>query len=166
MPWTDQVGELLQQFAGGAQGGDPHAAFDEVARHAPQGDLAGAIAGAFQSNQTPPIGRIVSQVFGSAGGAQKAGILNTLIAAIGPGVLQQVLQRFNLGDFAGAVGGGRVSEAEASQVPPEAAGAIAEHAQQANPNIVNELGGLLAGNPDLLKSLGGGALSAVMSRLG
>jgi hypothetical protein len=162
----DQIGGVLQQYAGGAAGANADADFDAVAQHAPHGDMASAIAGALQSNETPPIAQIVSQVFGSASGAQKAGILNTLLSAAGPAIIQQVLQRFNLGNLAGMLGNGQVDPQQAEQFPAEAVGQIAEQAHQENPNIMNELSGFLSGNPALLKSLGGPALSAVMSRLG
>jgi hypothetical protein len=161
----NQVGGLLSKYAGGATGSE-NEDFDQVAQHAPKDMLTSGIAAALKSDGTPPLGQAISQVFANSSGDQKAGILNTIIAAVGPGLIQQVLQSLNLGSLAGMLGGGNVSPQQAEQVPPHAVEQIAEQAQAQNPGIVDQLSGYLAGNPGLMKSLGGGALSAVMSRMG
>jgi len=168
MSFMDQIGGLVGKYTGG-QGGnhaDAENDFDQVAQNAPRDMLSGGIANALRSDETPGIGQIVSQVFGRASGDQKAGILNAIMSAAGPAIVKQVLDQVGLGNLAGMFGGGRVSPREAEQVPPDAAGQIAERAQQENPNVVDHLSGFLSGNPGLMKSLGGGALGAVMSRMG
>lgn len=165
MAWTDMVSSVLQHYTGEAPGGNPESDFETVAQHAPRGNLEKAILDAFQSDHTPDIGTIVSKVFGAAGGEQKAGILNTLLSAAGPAIIQQVLRHMNLGSLADMFSGGQVSAEQAQQVPPDAAGKIAQRAEEVNPDLSNALSGFLSQNPALLKSLGGGALSAVMARV-
>ena len=57
-------------------------------QQAPQEGLAAALTHAFQSDQTPPFGQMISGLFGQTSNEQKAGILNQLIASVGPQVLQ------------------------------------------------------------------------------
>lgn len=170
MAWTDMVGDVLKQYAGGAPGGNAEADFDSVAQHAPQDNMQKAIldmmqGGATQGASKQDIGSIVSRVFGAAGGEQKAGILNTLLSAVGPTIIQQVLRHMNLGSLAESFSGGQVTAEQAQQVPPEAAGQMAQKAKEQDPNTMNALSGFLSGNPGLLKSLGGGALSSIMTRI-
>lgn len=165
MAWTDLVADVLKQYGGDASGGDADADFDRVAQHAPQGNMEQAILGALHSDSTPDIGSIVSKLFASAGGEQKADILNTLLTTVGPAIMQEVLRHLNLQDMAGMFASGPVSAAQAEQVPPAVAGRLAYHAHEQNPAVMSALSGFLSSNPALLKSLGGGALSAVMNQL-
>lgn len=166
MSWMNQIGDLASKYAEGALSGDAENDFDQVARDAPKDKLTGGIAAALRSDQTPPLGQLVSQVFGQASGDQKAGILNTLMGAIGPALLPQILNQVGLGNLAGLLGGGNISPQQVEQVPADAVGRMAERAQEENPNVIESLSGFLSGNPGLMKSLGGGALGAIMSRLG
>lgn len=50
-----------------------------------------------------------------------------------------------------------MTPAQADQVAPDTIEQLAEHATQADPNVLDQLGGFLAGHPELLQSvLGGG----------
>ena len=53
--------------------------------------LAEGLAHAFKSDQTPPFEQMVSGLFGQSNPDQKAGLLNQLLAALGPGGVAQVL---------------------------------------------------------------------------
>lgn len=165
MNWMDQVGGLLQQYAGGTAGGSVHDDYDQVARSAPPDVLAQGIAGALRSNQTPPLAQMAMQMFGQGNGNQRADLLNTIIAAVGPALVSQVLSGQGQGPLAGLLGGGRVTPEIANQIPPQAVGQLAAQAEQSQPGVFDQLGGMLSGQPDMLKSLGGPALGAVLSRL-
>ncbi|MEJ7711337.1 MAG: hypothetical protein WKF84_16110 [Pyrinomonadaceae bacterium] len=51
------------------------------------------LAEAFRSDQTPPFGNMLGQLFGQSNGPQRASILNTLISLAGPALLSQVLNQ-------------------------------------------------------------------------
>jgi hypothetical protein len=169
MSWMDQIGGLLQQYVGAnAQQAPPdvHDDFSQVAQAAPPEELGQGIAAAFGSDQTPPFGQMVSHLFSQSNGNQQAGLLNTLIGAAGPGLVSQVLSNGGLSNLAGLLqGGGGVTPEQAQQVSPQVVGEIAAQAQNQDPSILNTVGGFFAQHPDLVRSLGGPALSTALSFL-
>jgi hypothetical protein len=103
MTWTDQLGGLLKQYtSGGAAAGtqpapDVHAHFDEVAQAAPSSAIAEGLAAACKSDAAPAFGQMLSTLFTSSSGDQKAGMLNQLLSSINPDTLKQVLGGAGLG---------------------------------------------------------------------
>lgn len=161
MSLLDNLGGLLQgALSGNASESDVHAAYDKVTQAAPSGDLAGALAHVFNSDQTPPFEQMLGGLFNQSNGDQKASILNRLIAAAGPAVLSSIAG----GSLANMVGGG-VTPEQAEQVSPDTVQVLAQHAAQNDPSIVDQTAGVYAQHPSLLKSLGAGALSMLMARL-
>ncbi|HYY43027.1 MAG TPA: hypothetical protein VE775_09865 [Pyrinomonadaceae bacterium] len=170
MSWMDQIGGLLQQYTGAAQGQAPnevHDHFDQVAQTAPPSVLANGLAAAFRSDQTPAFGQMLGQMFGQSNNQQRAGILNTLVGALGPTVVSQVLQRQGASGLAGLLGGGQahVSPDAAAQVSPEAVAELAAHAEQKDPSIIDTVSNFYAEHPTLVKGLGAAALGIAMSRI-
>jgi hypothetical protein len=165
MSWLEQLGGLLRQYTGGANQPPPdvHDHFDQVAQNAPAGALAGGIASAFRSDQTPPFPQMVGQLFGQSNSAQQAGLLNTLLQSAGPGVLQQVLGGGGLAGLLG--GGGQVTPQQAAQIPPQAVQQIAAQAASQNPSVVDTVSNFYAQHPTLVKSLGAAAAAAVLGGL-
>ena len=99
MSWMDQISTVLQNYAqgtgtsGAPNDGDVTNHFNQVAQAAPTNDLASGIASMFRSNQTPPFGQLVSQLFGNSNPSQRANLLNTLLASgAGAGMLSQIAQ--------------------------------------------------------------------------
>jgi hypothetical protein len=155
---------LLQRYAGGGTAGNTNVEqdFDHVSQNASQEHLAGGIANAFRSDQTPPFPQLISQLFSNSNGQQQAGILSRLISAAGPAAASSGA----LGSLLGSLGGGgQVTPEQAQQVPPSAVHELAAQAQQNNPSIVDEAGGFYAQHPTLVKALGAGALALVMSHM-
>lgn len=159
MGWLDQIGGMLQQYAGGnAQTGNVEQDYQQVAQHAPPSALAPGISDAFRSDKTPPFGDMVSSMFGQSNGDQRAGILNQLIQAVGPGALAGgLLSRLG--------GGGTVTPEQAQQVSPSDVAVLAEHAQKQDPSIIDRAGEFYAQHPQLVQGLGVGALAMIMSRM-
>src|ERR1700756_3953975 len=90
MAWTDALQDLLQRYAG--QGGgtaaapaDPHGDFQQVAKAAPPGVVAGGLSQAFRSDQTPPFPQMLATLFGQSDPNQRAGLLNRLRNSLDPG---------------------------------------------------------------------------------
>lgn len=170
MSWINQLGEMFQQYTGTAVGRAPssvHDDFDQFAQVAPTGALADGLASAFRSDQTPPFGNMVGQLFGHSNGQQRAGILNTLISTLGPTIVAQLLARRGASGLAGLLGSGRnhVTPEEAEQVPTEAVEDIAAHAEKHDPSIIETLSGFYAEHPTLVKTLGGAALAIALSSI-
>ena len=159
--------DILQQYvdkAGSAPvvGSTDH--FDEVARSAPPQVLQDGVADAFRSDQTPPFGQMVGQLFGQSNPQQQAGVLNQLLGALGPGVLSGIGGGL-LGRMLGASGASQpqVTPDQASQLTPEQVQQIATHAEQQNPGIIDQIGGFYAQHPQLVKTLGTAALTIALA---
>jgi hypothetical protein len=165
------LGTLLQQYASSHPANPDQAEndFAQVAQNAPHADLAQGVTEALRSDQTPPFSQMVGQLFNNGDSGQRAGMLNQLISAIGPGVLSSIA-----GGALGSLFGGQASNAAAApRVTPEQASAvtqdqvqqIAEKAQQANPGIIDRMGEFYAQHPELVKGLGGAALAIALGRM-
>ncbi|MFC5462524.1 hypothetical protein [Massilia niabensis] len=103
------LGNLLQQYMGGAQGANhtrAEADFDRVAQEAPREQLAQGVTQALRSDQTPPFPQMVGQMFGQSNPNQQAGMLNQLIAAAGPSLIGMLAGRGGAGGLGGLGGGG------------------------------------------------------------
>ncbi|HEX8652851.1 MAG TPA: hypothetical protein VF708_18695 [Pyrinomonadaceae bacterium] len=171
MDWMNQLSGLLEQYNGAQPSQAPdtvHDDFDQLAQTAPQSALAEGLAAAFRSDQTPAFGQMVAQLFANAGGQQRASILNTLISALGPTLLSQLLSR-------GGVGGGlsdllrggqrEVTPDQAEQISPDAVAQIAEQAEQKDPSIIDRVSDFYSAHPTLVKSLGAAALTIALAQI-
>jgi len=168
----NQIGGLLQQYNGAQAGEVPdtvHDDFDQFARTAPQSAVAEGLSAAFRSDQTPPFGQMLGQLFGQSNGQQRAGILNTLISALGPTVMSQILSRGGGGasGLAGILGGGQqeVTAEQAAQVSPEVLQQVAHEAEQKDPSVIDTISNVYAQHPTLIKTLGGAALTIALAKI-
>ena len=109
MTWTDQIGNLLKQYTSGgaaaAPAPDVHAHFDQVAEAAPSSALAEGLSAAFKSDQTPAFGQMLSTMFNSSSGEQKAGIINQIMSSVPPGTLTSLLSGAGLASILGGGAG-------------------------------------------------------------
>jgi hypothetical protein len=76
--------DILQQAVSGA---NPDAHFDQVAKQASTDELGAGLAAAMRSDQTPAFGNMVGQMFGQSSSTQQAGVLNQILATLGPAAL-------------------------------------------------------------------------------
>ena len=168
MSWIDQLGGVLEQYTGAATAQAPgtvHQDFDQVAQTAPHSAIADGLAEAFRSDQTPAFGQMAAQLFSQSNGDQRAGILNTLISAVGPSVIGSALSGRGSSILSGLMGGGEITPEQAQQLPPEDVQRIASAAEKHDPSIIDQFGGFYAQHPALVKTLGGAALAVVLSRI-
>ena len=153
--------DTLSQVIAGGSVSDQH--YDQMAQNAPPGALGSAIAGAFRSDQTPAIGDMVSQMFQNSNGQQQAGMLNQILATLGPaaaaalagGALGRILQP----------GATQVTPDQASQLSPDQVRDVVNHANDAHPGIADQLGNFYAQHSGLVKTLGGAALLVAMTKM-
>lgn len=111
MAFGSDFGRILDQYSDAAAQTSPpqqvEQDFDEVSRQADPDMLEQGFNQAFRSDQTPPFGNMIGQMFGQADSGQRAGILNQLIGALGPAVIGSMLGgRGGLGSQAGLGGTG------------------------------------------------------------
>jgi hypothetical protein len=92
----------------------------------------------------------------------RAGLLNQLIAAAGPAIVGKL----------GSLLGNRtpdastsITEADAQRISPEQVSDIAQHAEKADPSVMDRIGSYYAKNPEVVKVLGGAALAIALGRL-
>jgi hypothetical protein len=161
------LGNLLQQYLGGANPNvNPAQAendFDHVAQNVPRATVAQGVTQALRSDQTPPFSQMVSQLFSNSNPDQRAGMLNHLLANVGPSVLSSVAGGA-LGNLLGA-DQARVTPEQANQVSPDQVRELAAKAEQQNPGIVERMGDFYAEHPTLVKAIGGAALAIALGHM-
>ena len=182
------LGDILDQYA--SRPTSTEADFDEVAAQAPPELLGDGIAQAFRSDQTPAFGDMVGQMFGGSNAAQRSGLLNVLIGALGPAVLGKLGGMLGGGGGAGGMAGGggggggilgsilggltgsgggsaatQISPADAERISPTQIREMAEEAEKSDPGILDRVGGFYAQHPELVKMLGGAALAIALGRM-
>ncbi len=165
MGLSDLMG-ILKQYRDGAAGTPPATIeedYSQVAERIPQAHLASGLAEAFRSNDTPPFGQMLGTLFGNSNGPQRAGILNQLLSAVGPGLLASG----GLSSLAGLLRGRKpdVTPEQANQISPDSVQQLAEHAEKQNPSIVDQASEFYAQHPTLVQALGAGSLALIMSHL-
>ena len=155
---------VIQQYRGASASNPPantHEDFSKVAPTAPQTHLAGGLAEAFRSDQTPPFPEMIGNLFSQSNGQQRAGILTQLLSSSGGNPLSALGDRFSTLLKPGS----QVTAQQAEQIPPEAVQQLAEHAQKNDPSIVDQASSFYAQHPQLVQGLGAGALALIMSHM-
>lgn len=141
---------------------DTHQDFDEVARQVPADALAGGLADAFRSNQTPDFGQMVSSLFSGSNAQQRSGLLQQLVGTLGPTLLANVagglLGRLRAGSAA-------VTDATAEDLSPDQVREIATAAEKNDPSVMDRIGAYYAQHPDVVKVLGGAALAVALGHI-
>jgi hypothetical protein len=163
--WLDDIQNLAQRYSG--QGGgasaapaDPHQDYQQVAGNAPPEVVAGGLSQAFRSDRTQPFPEMVSKLFSHSDPNQRAGQLNRLVSALGPGAVA------GMPGLTGLLGGGgEVTPQLANQVSPDQVQQIAAHAEKQNPSVVDQVSSFYAQHPQVVKALGGLALTIALQHM-
>jgi hypothetical protein len=96
MNWMKEMGDVLSRYDNTSAARPPASVdsdYDIFAQKAPPAAISEGLSAAFRSEQTPEFPQMASQMFGRSSGTQRAGMLNALLASVGPIVLQQILAR-------------------------------------------------------------------------
>ena len=138
-------GGLLQQYLGGASSNanvaqaEDH--FGQVAQSAPGGLLTDGLSAAFRSDQTPPFGQMVGQLFGNGNSQQQSGMLGTLLASLTPAAIATLTSSGALSNLMGS--GGTVTTTPTPEqmkaLTPDQVAQIATHAEQHSPGVVDQM---------------------------
>jgi|SRR5215467_2167896 len=168
MAWMDEISDIFNRYCGVAGGtasapADPHQDYRDIAETAPPQVMADALAHAFRSDQTPSFPEMVSSLFRESNPDQRAGLLNQLIAAIGPTALAGIP---GLKELAGSAGGGQsVTPQSANQISAEQVQQAAARAQRDNPSVIDQISGFYAQHPGVVKALGSAAITIAIQRI-
>jgi hypothetical protein len=168
MAWMDEITEIVSRYAGVSGGSapapeNPHQDYVNIAKAAPPQVMADALSQAFRSDQTPTFPEMVSSLFRQSNPDQRAGLLNHLIGALGPAALASFPA---LRQLAGGPGGGQsVTPETAGQISAEQVQQIANHAQRDNPSIVDQVSSFYAQHPNVVKALGGAAITIALRHI-
>lgn len=153
----------LMDILQSALAGNPEQHFDEVSKTASPEELGAGVAGAMRSDQTPPFGDMVGQLFGHSSSSQQAGVLNQILASLGPaafsGIAGGALGRMM------APGQTQLTPDQASQLSPAQVKDIAAHAEKTQPGVVDQVGQFYAQHAGLIKMLGGAALAVMLAKM-
>ena len=125
--------------------------------------LGDGLAAAMRSDQTPPFGHMVSQMFGQSSPAQQAGVLNQILAALGPAAAT-ALAGGALGRML-APGQAQITPEQAAQITPEQVREIAAQAEQTQPGVIDQVSQFYAQHSGLIKVLGGAALAVALAKM-
>jgi hypothetical protein len=162
MPWEDAISEIFNRLttSGGAATApaDPHADYSAIAKVAPPNVVADGLTQAFQSDRTPSFPEMVSSLFRNSNPDQKAGLLNNLLGAINPAALASVPGLNKLS-------GTGVTPADASRISADQVQQAAAQAHRDDPSIINRVSGFYAQHPDVVKALGGAAITIAIQSI-
>jgi hypothetical protein len=136
--------------------------FEEVAHNAPPEVVSEGLADTFRAEQTPPFPDMVAQLFHHSDPQQRAGLLNQILAAVGPSVLtggplSELFRHFRDGT--------QISEHEAEALLPHEVKELAQRAQEHNPGVIERVSEFYARHPDLVRNLGNAALSIALANM-
>ena len=153
--------DILQQVLANAANPNPQHV-DQLSREAPKDQLGAGVADALRSDQTPDLGDTLANLFSNASPQDRADIVNMLTEKFGAGALAGVAG----GALAGYEGTSTpsVDTTKAGQLTPDQVRDVAVAAQQGEPGIMDRIGGFYAEHPELVKTLGAGALMIALAR--
>ncbi len=152
---------LMQAASSSMTNHDDH--LQQVAQEAPKDLLGHGISEAFRSDQTPPFPQMAAQLFGQSNGGQQAGMLNSILGALGPMALAS-LAGGALGKLM-APGQTQITPEQASRLTTQQVQEIATQAHEQQPGVIDKLGSFYAEHPTLIKTLGGLAAAIAMSKM-
>jgi len=160
------LGNLLQQFAGHPTAADPEGvaqAFSHVVGDTPRASIAQGLASAFLSDDTPPFGQLVSQLFVRSDPQVQAGVLNQLLDDVGPTMLAALAG--SVGELFTANGHATLTPQQVADITPPQVAEIATVAQQHNPDVVERVATFFADHPQLVNSLDSASLKVALGKM-
>ncbi len=160
---------VLEQYAGGnssTPGANTEQDFEKVSQAAPSSHLAQGLTQAFHSDQTPPFGDMVKNLFSQSNGQQRAGLLNQLAGSSSGGLGGLLSGGMLSGGLANLLqGGNQITPEQAQNISPDEVKTLAEQAHQNNPSVVDQVSQFYSQHPGVVKTLGAGALALMMSHM-
>lgn len=168
MSVMDILNQYLNPTPAAAATSEAH--FDEVSRSLSPDELGRGVSETLRGDETPPFGDMVGQMFGRSDPNQRAGLLNQILASLGPaaasalggGLLGRI---FGSGNNVATGASPTVTPDQASRLSPEDVRDIAAQAEKKNPSVIDAVGGFYAQHPDLVKGIGAMGLAVLLGKL-
>lgn len=158
MSFLDQLGPLLQQYAGGqpaASDADAHAHYDQITAAVPQHQLAPAITAGLNTLPEDEVRDRVATSANQMSAPQRGSLVQTMIDGLGPNVASVLAQ----------LGLNPALAQDPNQATGADAGSLAAHVQQERPEIFNKAMAVYAQHPMLVKALGAVAIAKIAQQL-
>ena len=158
MSFLDQLGPLLQQYAGGqaaATDAEAHAHYDQITAAIPPHELAPAIGPALTTLSPQDLRERVAASAAQMSAPQRATLVQTMLSGLGP----------NVANILATLGLNPALIDDPAQATGADAGAIAAHVQQERPEIFNKAMAVYAQHPMLVKMLGAVAIAKIAQQL-
>jgi hypothetical protein len=160
MDWRNALEDVVQRYSGQLGGAaaapaNPHEDYQQVTRAAPPDAVAGGLSQAFRSDQTPPFPEMLANLFSHSDPNQRAGILNRLLGALGPEAAAAIP----------GLAGQNVTLDQTRQVTPGQVQQMAADAEKRNPSIVDQASSFYSQHPQVVKALGGLALTIALQHM-
>ena len=155
--------DILQQVLNAAKAPDAHQ-IDQVAREAPPQAVQAGVTEAFRSEQTPPFAEMLGALFEKATPEQRAQMLNAIAEKLGPGALAGVAG----GALAGYEGPTTpdIPQDKITDISPDHVREIVQQGgNAAEPGLMDRMGQFYAEHPELVKTLGAGALMIMLAKV-
>ncbi|HEX3435795.1 MAG TPA: hypothetical protein VHT24_03435 [Pseudacidobacterium sp.] len=161
------LGDIFKQFSGSGTPANVEQHFDQVAQNVPASSLAGGLAEAFRSGETPPFAQMASQLFANGNGQQQANMLTTLMSSMGPEVISKFTGNNPSSPLTALLQSGQtqVSAEQAAQINPADVQTLAQHVEQHNPSIIDRVSEVYAAHPMLIKTLGAAAMAVAVKKI-
>lgn len=168
MSFLSGIGDLLKQYTGSNPSStnvEQH--FDQVSQAVPTSSVASGVAEALRSGQAGSFSQVAAQLFSKGNGTQQASILSGLLASAGPAVLSQFTAKNPNSPLASLLSAGQsaITPAQASSVSSADVAALAQHAHDQDPSIVDRVSQIYAQHPTLVKTLGAAALTVAVKKI-
>lgn len=158
------LGSLASELASGRISEyEVYELYDKTVREVSRPTLTESLSEAFRSDKTPPFEKMVTGLYRQSNPAQRAGLINQILATLGAAGAAQALPSGWMRSFPGVLRGARVTPEQATQVPPEEVEVLARKAVNQSPRILEKAAGFYAQHPTLVKGIGASALALLMS---
>ena len=160
------LGNLLQQFAERPTATDPDGvsqAFSHVVGNTTPATIAQGLASAFLSDDTPPFGQLVSQLFGRSDPQLQTGLLNQLLDHVSPAMLTALAG--SVGELFTENGHAKLTPEQVAGITPPQVAEIAATAQQHNPGVIERVASFFADHPQLVNSLDSASLKVALGKM-
>ena len=158
MSLLDQLGPLLQQYAGGQAArteAEAHAHYDQIHAAVPQQQLRHVIGPALNTLPADQVRDRVEATAAQMTGPQRGSFVQSLLEGLGPQV-SSVLSSLGLNPALAQ---------DPSAATPADTGTLAAHVQQQRPEIFNQAMAFYAQHPTLVKMLGTLAIARIAQQL-
>lgn len=168
MSFLSGIGDILKQYTGGNTGGanvEQH--FDQVAQSVPTSTMSSGLADALRSGQTGSFSQLASQLFSNGNSQQKAGMLSGLLSSVGPEVIAKFTQSNPNSPLTSLLNAGKTAptQEQAASVPASDVAALAQHAHEADPSIIDRMSAIYAQHPTLVKTLGAAVMAIAVKKI-